>query len=211
MNKIINLAALVLFLVTRLTYANAAEFSLVRTEQFLQKLAPHALRYPTSFDSKSQYNQYSKILKEVLLELDSALPNSQTNAEFLFQYALANSMGHNMDISGCAEKSIAGYSQLLEINPDDKRANYYFGSFLSATTLYEKSFPYLQRAIELGEQDAHYTLGFVYIKEGKTQAALAEFKDYLEVNPENQAAKKMVKDIENNSLKVDVKSLPLQN
>lgn len=211
MNKIINAAALVIFLLTHLTCANAAEFSLVRTEQFLQELAPHALRYPTSFDSKSQYEQYSKSLKEVLREMDSALPNSQRNAEFLFQYALANSMGHNMDILGCAEKSIAGYSQLLELNPDDKRANYYFGSFLSATTLYEKSSPYLRRAIELGEQDAHYTLGFVYIMERKPQAALAEFKAYLEVDPENQTAKKMVKDIENKALNVEVKSLPLQN
>jgi len=211
MNNILNAAALALFLLTCSTKTTAAEFSLTRTSQFLEELAPHALRYPTSFESNLQSSKYSKTLEEILREMDSALPNFQNDPEFLFQYATANSMGHNMDIAGCAEKSIAGYLHLLALKPDDKRANYYFGSFLSATTLYEKSPPYLRRAIELGEQDAHYTLGFVYIKEGKLDEALPEFKAYLEVNPENQTAKKMVKDIENKTLNIKVRPFPLRN
>jgi tetratricopeptide (TPR) repeat protein len=204
------LAAILVFCAHSLPAA-AAEFYPANVDKFLNELAPHALRYPTNFDSKSQYDKYSLNLKDFLNQMDSALPNFRDDTEFLFQYSLANSMGHNMDIPGCAEKSISGFLRLLALTPNDRRANYYFGSFLSATTLYKKSPPFLLKAIELGEEDAHYTLAFVYIKEGKRSEALSEFKAYLKVNPDNETARKMVSDIEKDVLNVDVRAMSLQN
>lgn len=208
--KLSALAVLLAFCLHSLQ-STAAEFQLAHIDRFLNELSPHALRYPTNFESKSQYDKYSKNLTDILSQMDSMLPKFQRDTEFLFQYSLANSMGHNMDIPGAAEKSISGYSQLLALAPNDKRANYYFGSFLSATTLYEESPPFLLKAIELGEEEAHYTLAFIYIKEGKQSEALSEFKAYLKVNPDHETAKKMVSDIEKKVLDVDVRLVPLQN
>jgi tetratricopeptide (TPR) repeat protein len=211
MSKNFRVFIAVLFFSLHSVKAAAAEISFAQVENFLNKLTPHALQYPTTFDSKSQHDQYLKKLTVILSQMDAALPNLQNDKNFLFQYSLANSMGHNLDIEGCAEKSISGYSRLLVLSPNDRRANYYFGSFLSTTTLYEESTPFLLKAIELGEQDAHYTLAFIYIKEGKQKEALSEFKAYLKVKPDNQTAQKMVNDIEKNILNVDVRVVPVQN
>lgn len=61
--------------------------------------------------------------------------------------------------------------------------------FLSGTTLFAGSVPYLKHAIEVGVQQAHYTLAFVYIKQHDTNRALREFKAFLIFNPDNETAK----------------------
>jgi tetratricopeptide (TPR) repeat protein len=188
--------------------AIAKEFPIGYVDQFLNKLAPHAKRYPTTFDSKVQREELNNELKEILGVMDSAILKFQNDPEVLFRYAFLNAMGHNMDIAGCADKSISAYLRLLDLKPSDKRANYYFGSFLAGTTLFAKSVPYLEKSIELGEGEAHYTLAFVYIKEGKQDEALPEFKKYLEIDPNNDAARKMVNDIENKNLKVKFVATP---
>ncbi len=113
-------------------------------------------------------------------------------------------MGHNLDYPGCAEKAIAAFDRLLTIDPENRRALYEYGGFLSGTTLLDKSIPYLNKAIQLGEERAHYTLAFVYLKKRDPQTALPEFEAYLKFDPDNATAKKFVSDIKSGKISASV-------
>jgi tetratricopeptide (TPR) repeat protein len=113
-------------------------------------------------------------------------------------------MGHNLDYPGCADKAMAAFDRLLAVDPNNRRALYEYGGFLSGTTLMDKAIPYLDRAIRLGEERAHYTLAFVYIKKGDPQRALPEFEAYLKADPEDATAKKFVADIRSGKASVHV-------
>jgi tetratricopeptide (TPR) repeat protein len=188
--------AAILLLSLATSQALAADSRLASLDKFIALLAPHAQSYPPKFDSVAQKTAMVKGLKDVLGGMDSAPERARADKEFLFRYAFLNSMGHNLDLEGSSAKAMNGYEALLKLDPDDKRANYYFGTFLVGTKLIATSVPYLQKAIKLGEADAHYPLGFAYLSQERNQDALAEFKKYLEYDPGNQVAKQMVEKIE---------------
>ena len=178
--------------------APAAEeaFSLEAIDRTLSEIELHAKQYPLRFTSQIERDQVEQKLKRVLRLLDAAAVSYPNDPEIPFRNANANAMGLNFDYPGCAEKAITTDEHLLEIKPENSTANFYYGAFLSGTTLFAQSIPYLEKAIRLGDTGAHYTLAFVYLKQGDTRAALPEFKAYLKVDPENSVASKMVSDIE---------------
>jgi tetratricopeptide (TPR) repeat protein len=173
-----------------------ATISLSQIDESLAAIAPHARGYPPAFESDDQSKEIKRKFRDLLSLLDTVITKYPDDDELLFRVAFANGMGHNLDFPGCAQKAIKAYDQLLALKPDNRRANFYYGAFLSGTTLFAKSVPYLRRAIELGEQDAHFTLAFVYLKQNNSAQALSEFKAYLVVAPENETAKKMVSNLE---------------
>ncbi|MEX8505740.1 tetratricopeptide repeat protein [Leptothrix ochracea] len=170
----------------------------------MSELAPHARQYPPNFESVSQREELVGKLKLLIRLLNAASAQYPDDQGILFRKAFANSMGHNVDLPGCASEAIKSYELLLARTPDDKSANFYYGAFLSSTTNFRQSVPYLKKAISLGVEDAHYTLAFVYLKQNDPQSALPEFQEYLKVDPTNQTAKKMVNDIENGTLKIKI-------
>ena len=206
MRQLFAIIALFIFLVPG---ATAATFSLPEVDHSLDEIAPHAMNYPPKFDSETQRNQIVTKLKDVILLLDAASLQYPNDMEILFRKAFANGMGHNMDFPNCAETSIGAYEELLKRTPEDRRTNYSYGGFLAGTTLVQQSIKYLQKAIQLGESDAHYTLAFVYMKLHDTQSALPEFKEYLIINPDNKTAQKMVTEIETGKVSSHIVVLPL--
>jgi Tfp pilus assembly protein PilF len=62
----------------------------------------------------------------------------------------------------------------------------------------------LDRAIQLGEERAHYTLAFTYVKKGDPQRALPEFEAYLKADPESAIAKRFVADIQSGKVPAHV-------
>jgi tetratricopeptide (TPR) repeat protein len=161
----------------------------------LSEIAPHLRNYPPKFSTPEERVQTEEHLKTLLAQLDKISDRYPNDEAMLFIKAAANAMGHNLDYPGCAEKAIAAFDRLLAIDPSNRRALYEYGGFLSGTTLLDKAIPYLDRAIQLGEERAHYTLAFVYIKKGDSHRALSEFEAYLKADPENATAKKFVADI----------------
>ena len=71
-------------------------------------------------------------------------------------------------------------------------------------TLFDKGIPYLEKAIQLGEERAHYTLAVIYIKRGEANKALPEFRAYLKAYAENAVATKMVSELESGKSSVHV-------
>jgi len=161
----------------------------------LSEIAPHLMNYPPKFSTPEERVETEEHLKTLLAQLDKISERYPDDKEILFIKGAANAMGHNLDYPGCAEKAMAAFDRLLAIDPNNRRALYAYGGFLSGTTLLDKAIPYLDRAIRLGEERAHYTLAFVYLKNGDPQRALPEFEAYLKADPENAIAKKFVADI----------------
>jgi tetratricopeptide (TPR) repeat protein len=170
----------------------------------LSEIAPHLMNYPPTFSTPEERVETEEHLKTLLAQLDKISDRYPDDKEILFIKGAANAMGHNLDYPGCAEKAMAAFDRLLAIDPNNRRALYTYGGFLSGTTLLDKAVPYLDRAIQLGEERAHYTLAFIYIKEGDPQRALPEFEAYLKVDPENAIAKMFVADIRSGNASVHV-------
>jgi len=170
----------------------------------LNEIAPHARSYPPKFSSPEERVQTEARLKAFLAQLDKISDRYPDDEDILFIKAAANAMGHNLGYPGCADKAMAAFDRLLAIDPNNRRALYEYGGFLSGTTLMDKAIPYLDRAIQLGEGRAHYTLAFVYLKKRDLQRALPEFEAYLKADPENATAKKFVADIRSGKAAVHV-------
>ena len=161
----------------------------------LNEVAPHARSYPPKFSTPVERATAEEHLKILLRQLDKISDRYPDDKEILFIKGAANAMGHNLDYPGCADKAMAAFDRLLTIDPDNRRALYEYGGFLSGTTLLDKAIPYLERAIQQGEGRAHYTLAYTYVEKGELQNALPEFEAYLKIDPENATAKKFVSDI----------------
>jgi len=158
----------------------------------LNEVAPHARAYPPKFSTTEERAQIEEHLKLLLAQLDKISDRHPDDKEILFIKGTANAMGHNLDYRGCADKAVAAFDRLLTIDPNNRRALYEYGGFLSGTTMLDKAIPYLNKAAELGEERAHYTLALTYLKKTDPQKALTEFEAYLKFDPENAAAKKFV-------------------
>ena len=161
----------------------------------LNEVAAHARAYPPRFASAEERTQVEEHLHVLLAQVDKILVRYPDDKDILFIKGAANAMGHNLDIPGCAEKAMDAFDRLLTIDPNNRRALFEYGGFLSETTLLDRAIPPLEKAIQLGEERAHYTLGFVYLKKGDSAKALPEFEAYLKFDPGNATAQKVAADI----------------
>jgi tetratricopeptide (TPR) repeat protein len=161
----------------------------------LNEVAAHAKSYPPKFASSEERAQVEEHLHTLLAQTDKILIRYPDDKDVLFIAGAGNAMGHNLDFPGCADKAIGDFDRLLTIDPNNRRALFEYGGFLSGTTLLDKAIPPLERAIQLGEERAHYTLGFVYLKKGDIAKTLPELEAYLKFDPENATAQKVVADI----------------
>jgi hypothetical protein len=113
--------ALVLLVSLASAQAPAVDAPFAAVDKFIDLLAPHARHYPPQFNSAGQKTAMVKGLKDILATMDEAPPRARLDREFLFRYAFLNSMGHNLDVEGCSDKTMNAYEALLELAPDDKR------------------------------------------------------------------------------------------
>jgi hypothetical protein len=75
------------------------------------------------------------------------------------------------------------------------------GMFLASTHKYHwDSIPYLQKALELGAEDARYTLGLLFVQQGKMKEGMDHLQTYSKKHPENGHVKNIIKAIENGEL-----------
>jgi tetratricopeptide (TPR) repeat protein len=90
---------------------------------------------------------------------------------------------------GDSEKAKAEFTTELKSNPNDFDSNLYMGILLRQDKLFDESFSYLSRAVQLRprEQYAHYHLGAVLAALGKTNDArpllegvVKEYPDFVE-------------------------------
>ena len=154
----------------------------------LEKIAAHAQNFPPNFASAAERQQTEHDLKAAIKVLDAGVAQYPNNPELLFRDGYANAMGQHLDIPGCDQQFIKAFEQFLTLKPNDKKGNFLYGGFLAGTATRRKdSIPYLNKAIELGETDAHYTLAFVYLSQQNKEQAIDHLKAYAKANPDEAA------------------------
>lgn len=173
-------------------------------DYYISRIAFYAKEYPPKFKNKEEQDEVINKLEQLIGLLEIIGENQQNNPEFLARAAFANSMGHNVDLEGAAEKSGAYYEKLLRITPESPIANYHYGMFLSGTRKYHfDSIPYLEKALKLGQEDARYTLGLLYYEQGEKEKGMLMLEKYSMDNPKNVHVKKIIEAINSGNLKFE--------
>jgi tetratricopeptide (TPR) repeat protein len=175
-----------------------AEFDAV-----LDRVAAHAKYYPPTFADAAERAKIEGELKALLAKLAKALKKRPDEPALLFRDGFANAMGHNLDFRGCADRAIKSYQRLLELQPENGAAHFYYGGFLASTAAHQKtSIVHLRKALELGVTDAHYTLGFALLSQGDKDGALEQFREYSRLNPSDGKAKELIEHINKGEVRI---------
>lgn len=171
-------------------------------DYFLGVIAGHADAYPTQFDNDDQRADVTDKLRRlasVLSELDTG---DSVDVNILRREAYAYDLAYKLGFAASGPQAMALYQKLIARTPDDPLANFQYGSFLAANdTLRPKSIPYLQKAVDLGEKKANYTLGITYLAMGQDQKGLVCLQQYSSDFPNDQQAKNLIAYVKSGAIK----------
>lgn len=174
-------------------------------DYYINRISINAKEYPPRFSSKEEQEEVTSKLSQLINILEIIGENQQENPDFLFQAAIANSMGHNLDLQGSADRAKNYFDKLLNISPENPEANYQYGMFLSGTSAYHfDGIPYLEKALAYGQKDALFTLGLLAVQQGHKEKGLAYLTEFSENNPEDTYAKRVINAV--NEGKIQFKS-----
>jgi serine/threonine protein kinase len=92
-------------------------------------------------------------------------------------------------------QALATYRKVVSIDSRNHRAHYNIGVKLSEQGNFAGALKHLQRAVKLRGRSSHYRLRLAnaYFKTGNKAKAKAEYRKVLDLDPENRAAKAMIK------------------
>jgi tetratricopeptide (TPR) repeat protein len=138
--------------------------------------------------------------------LDVLINVPTPSPELLVRAAHLNSIGHNLDIAGSAEKAISIFHRLLTASPSDPRGNYMYGSFLASVGKPKEALPYLSKALAVGVTDAAYAIGMTYLALGDKEQALKNLEDYKRRKPNDTKVDKLIDAVRNG--KIEFKRAP---
>ena len=175
--------------------------------QYLQdriaELSKNAGTYPTQFDSEADKAEAAKEA-QVLLEIAKTMTEASDEPSTLYLSMQIARIGHNLDIKGSAEQAISYADRFIEKTPDDSTGYFFMGAFLSESGKIKEGRPYLDKALELGNEAARWSIAMSYLFEGNTEEALKELKLYQKSYPNDPRAKQLIEAI--NSGKLELKS-----
>ena len=175
--------------------------------QYLQdriaELSKNAGTYPTQFDSEADKTEAAKEA-QVLLEIAKTMTEASDEPSTLYLSMQIARIGHNLDIKGSAEQAISYADRFIEKTPDDSTGYFFMGAFLSESGKVKEGRPYLDKALELGNEAARWSIAMSYLFEGNTEEALKELKLYQKSYPNDPRAKQLIEAI--NSGKLELKS-----
>ena len=165
-------------------------------DEWLLDLSRHAKNYPIDFDSLQDKERATQDVKMLTGLMDVMINVPEPSPEFLRRAGFLNSMGHNLDIPGCAKKALTIFQQLLTLLPSDPQGNYMFGAFLGGIGKASEAIPYLLKAHSSGVPEAPFTLGMAYLMTGNKEKALEYFLLYREKNPGDKSIDKIINSIQ---------------
>lgn len=174
-------------------------------DQMLNDLAMHAKNYPPRFDTPQERQRATQDVKTLSGMLDMLISGPNPSMELLGRAGFLNSIGHNLDIPGSAEKTSLIFQKLLAAAPADPRGNYMYGTFLAGAGKPREAIPYLEKAITAGVTDAIYSLGMTYLTLGDKLMALDKLEAYRQRKPDDGNIARLIDGIRNG--KVEVKQV----
>lgn len=192
-----------LLAVTDTSTGKQPSFNVTYLDQMLSDLYRHAKSYPAKFDTPQDRERAVRDVKVVSKMLDILVAAQDTTTELLWRAGLLNSIGHNLDIAGTAEKADAMFRKLLAITPADPRGNYLYGLFLAGVGKPKEALPYLEKADSLGVGDAVYPIGMVYLALGDKGKALESLRAYKRTNPADTTIDIIIEGISSGKIKIN--------
>lgn len=172
-------------------------------DRMLGDLSSHGRNYPPQFDSPQDKQRAVQDVKVLSGMLDVMVAGPNPHPELLLRAGMLNSMGHNLDIPGSAEKATASFSKLLAAEPAHGRGNLHYGTFLAGSARPKEAIPYLEKAVAAGLFEASYGLGMTWLSLGDKQKAIEHFTAYQQRNPRDTQVGRLIEAIR--SGKVELK------
>lgn len=183
--------------------AQGATINLQYLQDRIAELSKNAGTYPTQFDSEADKAEAAKEA-QVLLEIAKTMTEASDEPSTLYLSMQIARIGHNLDIKGSAEQAISYADRFIEKTPDDSTGYFFMGAFLSESGKIKEGRPYLDKALELGNEAAHWSIAMSYLFEGNTEEALKELKIYQKSYPNDPRAQQLIEAI--NSGKLELKN-----
>lgn len=169
----------------------------------MNDLAAHANSYPPRFDTPQDRQRAAQDAGMLAGMLGQLVTGPHPNPELLLRAAHVNSMGHNLDIPGAADKADALFKQLLAIAPGDVRGQHLYGVFLAGWGKPGLALPHLEKAASAGVVDAVYALGMTHLTLGDKDKAIASLEDYKRRRPSDAQVDKLIDAIRNGKVQVN--------
>lgn len=171
-------------------------------DQVLNNLSGHAKNYPPKFDTPQDQLRATKDVKALSGMLDVLINVPTPNPELLVRAGYVNSIGHNLDIPGAAEKANSIFLRLLAATPSDPRGNYMYGTFLAGSGKAREALPYLEKALSAGVVDAAYAIGMTHLTLGDKEQALKSLEDYKRRKPGDGNVDRLIEAVRNGKIEL---------
>jgi tetratricopeptide (TPR) repeat protein len=183
--------------------ADGKSIDLQKMTQFTDWVAPHISYYPTDFADDAQKQRILSATQKVTDEILKTDVAQMKDAETLTTLGYILAMGHNVELH-TAQKARECFDRALTLDPESRRANWLYGSFLASTGIWHfDSLPYLQKALGLGERDAQFTIAMLYYQKGDKSKAIEELSAYTNAKPDDMKASKILDTMKHGRLGFD--------
>jgi tetratricopeptide (TPR) repeat protein len=170
-------------------------FNVGYLDLWIAELSVHAKNYPVRFSSDEDKKLAYRDVELLSKQLDILNEPLEPNAEFLRRAGFVNSMAHNLDVPGAANRANDYFQRLLKVAPDDPAGNYMYGAFLGGAGKSAAAIPYLLKADSLGILNASYSLGMTYLMTGDKEKSIEYFEKYLKLVPEDKSVPRFIEAI----------------
>ena len=178
-----------------------ATINLQYLQDRIEELSKNAGTYPTQFDSE-QDKALAQKETQVLLEIAKTMTDSADEPSTLYLAMQIARIGHNLDIKGAAEQTISYADRFIEKTPDDSRGYFFMGAFLSEAGKAKEGKPYLDKALELGNEAARWSLAMSALFEGNTEEALNQLNLYQKSFPNDPRVQTLIEAIQNGTIEL---------
>lgn len=173
-----------------------------RLANFVTTMEPFLGNWPPKFKDQSDRSMVEETMRQVFKEVQSQSLSPTESQATLANVGYLYVMGHNLDL----DRSYGGRArqlllQALSLNPNDRKTNYRLGMFLISTkAFHSEALPYLQKAHELGESQALFSIGLFLIRKGEKEKGLAALRAYAEQHPGDTHARKVIEAVKSGAL-----------
>lgn len=158
-----------------------------KIDHMLSYLLEHAGNYPPRFGDREERKIAAAEVRTLIEQVDQYAVHPNASLEVLLRAVQLNQIGRNLDLGvGAAIKAGVYMRRAIALNPDDPRANYWYGTMLVEGGGMKEGVPYLNRAVTLGYKPAHLVLAQAYLHLDRREFALKALQSYHEAEPAQQ-------------------------
>lgn len=165
-----------------------AQLDVAEIDYNLAYLESKARHYSPVFTDKAERKRANIIAKQLITTLDPYADAPNASYDVLIRAMKANVIARNMDVgTNAAEKSIAYFSRLLKMKPQDPETHYWYGFSLAEGGGFAEGIPHMNIALKAGYQEAYLSIANTYMYMNKKQNAISTLNAYKAKYPSDAA------------------------